>query len=50
MWVCLEEEEEKAHLHGESVMKAVHALRPENIVVMCTQLSSRIATSCWSEK
>lgn len=50
VWVCLEEEEGKAHLHGESVMKTVHAPRPENIVVMCTQLSSVLATSCWSEK
>lgn len=50
VWVCLEEEEEKAHLHRESVMKTVHVLRPENIVVMCTQLNSTIATSCWSEK
>lgn len=50
VWVCLEEEEEKAHLHRESVMKTVHVLRPENIAVMCAQLSSIIATSCWSEK
>lgn len=46
----VEEEEKKAYLHRENMLKTVHALRPGNRDATRPQLNSIMATSRRSEK